>query len=101
MKLLSQMTEEELKTLCNSIKNEYANNSSVTLKQSDFDNMWKTIDKQTEQINRLQQQVDDATTTIISLYNMGVKNNIPEVMSLVLDYVRKYGTTEETSVNNI
>ena len=54
-----------------------------------------------EIIAELKAQINEANTTIISLYNMGIKNNIPEVMSIVLDYVRKYGTTEEHSVNNI
>lgn len=67
MKLLSQMTEEELKTLCNSIKNEYTNNSSVTLKQSDFDNMWAGLDKQAELINKLIKENSSLKSLILRL----------------------------------
>ena len=58
MKYLSQMTEEELKTLCKSLESRYGENSTVTIKQSDFNNMWASIDRYAKEINRVNEQIE-------------------------------------------
>lgn len=63
MKSLSQMTEEELKTLCKSLEERYGENSTVTIKQSDFNNMWASIDRYAKENKYLQGQLDEAIKT--------------------------------------
>ena len=58
------MTEEELKTLCKSLEARYCENSTVTIKQSDFNNMWASIDRYAKENKRLQEQLADASKTI-------------------------------------
>ena len=57
MKSLSQMTEEELKTLCTSLESRYGENSTVTIKQSDFNNMWASIDRYAKENKYLREQL--------------------------------------------
>ena len=64
MKPLSQMTEEELKTLCKSLEARYCENSTVTIKQPDFNNMWDSIDRYAKENKRLQEQLADANEVI-------------------------------------
>ena len=87
MKLVSQMTEEELKTFCRSVNKEYAKNSCITLKQSDFDNMWKTIGKQFDQIERLQEQLNEANEVIANFRTYDFTRND----ELAEEYQVKYG----------
>ena len=64
MKSLSQMTEEELKTLCKSLEERYGENSTVTIKQSDFNNMWASIDRYAKENKCLQEQLKEANEVI-------------------------------------
>lgn len=64
MKSLSQMTEEELKTLCKSLESRYGENSTVTIKQSDFNNMWASIDRYAKENKCLQKQLKEANEVI-------------------------------------
>lgn len=64
MKSLSQMTEEELKTLCKSLEERYGENSTITLKQSDFNDMWASIDRYAKENKYLQEQLDEANRII-------------------------------------
>lgn len=59
MKLLSQMTKKELKTLCKSLEERYGKNSTITLKQSDFNNMWASIDRYAKENKCLQEQLKE------------------------------------------
>ena len=63
MKSLSQMTEEELKTLCKTLEERYGENSTITIKQSDFNNMWASIDRYAKENKRLQEQLEEAIKT--------------------------------------
>lgn len=76
MKSLSQMTEEELKTLCKSLEERYGENSTITLKQSDFNNMWDSIDRYAKENKRLQdenkklkERIKDANEIVEDIYN--------------------------------
>lgn len=64
MKSLSQMTGEELKTLCKSLEERYSENSTVTIKQSDFNNMLASIDRYIKENKRLQEQLKEANKII-------------------------------------
>lgn len=67
MKSLAQMTEKELRTLCKSLEAEYGENSTVTIKQSDFNKMWASIDRYAKENKRLQEQLEEANEVIESL----------------------------------
>lgn len=58
------MTEEELKTLCKSLEERYGENSTVTLKQSDFNKMWASIDRYAKENKCLQEQLNEANEVI-------------------------------------
>lgn len=58
------MTEEELKTLCKSLESRYGENSTITVKQSDFNNMWASIDRYAKENKCLQEQLAEANEVI-------------------------------------
>ena len=96
MKLLSQMTEKELKTLCKSLEAEYSKNSTVTIKQSDFNNMWASIDRYAKENKRLQEQLNEANEVIANFrtYDFTINDENAE------EYQVKYGIAGEKIYTN-
>lgn len=94
MKLLSQMTEKELKTLCKSLEAEYSENSTVTIKQSDFNNMWASIDRYAKENKRLQEQLNEANE-IVRYYDIKEPKYVKDGVVVAKDpahrYLKKWG----------